>query len=262
MMSDNRPIGVFDSGVGGLTVLDKMIEQMPCEKFLYVADQGYCPYGIKSKEQIASRVVSVGKFLLSKGVKAIVIACNTASLYIDELRKITDIPVISVIEPTCLEAISLTKTKEVAVLATKATIEKGKYQHMLEEYGIKPYGIACSEFVDFVEQGDLTNPIGQKIVDEKIKTLLATNVDTVIHGCTHFSLLEPFMIETLGAKHYVACGKPTCERLKKILMDKNILNLSNDEKTLIIYTTGNKRNTIKTMKWFGRQYEDIVEVTI
>ena len=262
MTKNNKPIGVFDSGIGGLTVLEKLMEKFPNDDFVYVADQGHCPYGTKTEEQIAECVVNVGKYLIAKDVKAIVIACNTASLFIKHLQDITDIPVISVIEPTCKAAIESSVNKNIAVLATIATINKGKYQDLIKESGANPFGVACSEFVDFVENHELDDPLGQKIVDKKLECLKDKNVDTLIHGCTHFSLLEDKMRNVLGNINYVACGEPTSEKLYSILKEKDLIRTDSNDRYVKIYTTGSVENAAMNMKWFKKPHEEITKVEI
>ena len=261
-MTKNKPIGVFDSGIGGLTVLEKLMEKFPNEDFIYVADQGHCPYGTKTEEEIIECVLNVGKYLIAKDVKAIVIACNTASLFIKHLQDITDIPVISVIEPTCQAAVDKTKNGKIAVLATIATIKKGKYQELISLENKIAYGVACSEFVDFVENHELDDPLGQIIVNEKLDCLKGENVDTLIHGCTHFSLLEDKMRKVLGNINYVACGEPTSEQLYKILEEKELLNENNEGRYVRIFTTGSVENALMNMKWFKSPHEDIKKIEV
>lgn len=261
MNAKKLPIGVFDSGIGGLTVLEKLMEKLPNEDFIYVADQGHCPYGVKTEDEIRECVLNVGKYLLTMNVKAIVIACNTASLFINDLQAITDVPVISVIDPTCLKAINVTKEKKIAVLATKATINKGAYQKILKEHNIESIGVACSEFVDFVENYELDHPLGKKIVREKLECLVGSGIDTVIHGCTHFSLLEDNMKEILGNINYVACGEPTSQKLYEILNSKDLLN-NNNNRYVKIKTTGSKENALMNMKWFKKEHEPIEEIIL
>lgn len=260
MTNKNLPIGVFDSGIGGLTVLEKLMEKFPNEDFIYVADQGHCPYGTKSFDEIKECVLNVGKYLIANDVKAIVIACNTASLFIKYLQEITEIPVISVIEPTCMAAVNKTKVNKVAVLATVATINKGAYQELLKQNNVEPFGVACSEFVDFVENYELDNPLGQEIVNKKLEVLKDSGVDTLIHGCTHFSLLEDNMRKVLGDINYVACGEPTSDRLYEILKEKSLLRESNDSRYVKIGTTGSKENALMNMKWFKKEHEPIKEI--
>lgn len=260
-MIDNRPIGVFDSGIGGLTVLEELIKRFPNEDFVYVADQGHCPYGRKKDEEIIHCVLNVVDYLMKQNVKAIVIACNTASLFIDKVRSHVSIPVISVIDPTASYASKLTKNNKVAVLATIATITKGAYQERLIKNNITPYPLACSEFVDFVENHDLDDPIGQEIVSNKLNELKDSGVDTLIHGCTHFSILEDKMRKVLGDINYVACGYPTSLELERILKEKDLLN-NKVNPSVNIYTTGSVENAIATMKWFKAKHEEIIHIDI
>ena len=262
MRKQDNPIGVFDSGIGGLTVLEKMAERMPEENFYYVADQGHCPYGPKSPEQVAERVRKITEHLLRQNVKAIVIACNTASLRIAAAREITDVPVISVIPPTCAKAVSLTKTKKIAVLATEATIKSGAYQNRIEQAGAEAYGLACPEFVEFLETYPPDDPKGIALVREKLRDLEGKGIDTLIHGCTHFSLLEPQMREVLGNEiSYVACGDPTGEEVKKILEDRDERN--NGRKGVIrLFTTGDVEKAEKLMRWFRTEHEPLRKITI
>ena len=259
---NKQPIGVFDSGIGGLTVLDKIIEIMPNEDYIYVADQGHCPYGTKKEEEIIECVLNVGKYLIAKNVKAIVIACNTASLFIKYLREIVDIPVISVIEPTCEYAMKVSKNKRIAVLATDTTIRKAKYQNMLKDKGYEAFGVPCQDFVTFVETKELDDPEGEKIVRRYLTPLVDKDVDTVIHGCTHFSLLEDNMRKVLGDKNYVACGLPTAQALKEILTKSNSLNDENHHGYVKIYTTGKVENAKENMKWFKKNHEEIKHIDV
>ena len=256
-MNDKKPIGVFDSGVGGLTVLEKLVKMYPGENFIYVADQGYCPYGTKTKEEIEQRVLTVGKYLLSRGVKAIVIACNTASLFKQSLQNITDIPVISVIEPTARLACQLTKTKKVAVLATNATIKNGKYQRILEENGMEVFPVPASQFVDIIESNEINTEATLKTVTEKLAPLQNKGIDTVIHGCTHFGLLEFQMKKVLPDVTYVECGYPT-----SIILE-NVLQLSKDnvaKGSVEIYTTGKRNDFEAKIKWFTIPHQPIQEL--
>lgn len=256
-MNDKKPIGVFDSGVGGLTVLEKLVKMYPGENFIYVADQGYCPYGTKTKEEIEQRVLTVGKYLLSRGVKAIVIACNTASLFKQSLQNITDIPVISVIEPTARLACQLTKTKKVAVLATNATIKNGKYQRILEENGMEVFPVPASQFVDIIESNEMNTEATLKTVTEKLAPLQNKGIDTVVHGCTHFGLLEFQMKKVLPDVTYVECGYPT-----SIILE-NVLQLSKDnvaKGSVEIYTTGKRNDFEAKIKWFTIPHQPIQEL--
>lgn len=255
-------IGVFDSGVGGLTVLDKLVELMPNENYFYVGDQGHCPYGPKPQEYVGDRVEKICRYLEKKGAKAIVIACNTASLQIERGRKVCNIPIISVIQPTCAKAITLTKNKKVAVLATEATIKSGTYQKLLEKDYITPVPLACGEFVTFAESGDKDFSHKLELVKTKLEPIKNENFDTLIHGCTHFSLLEDAMKEVLGNINYVACGDPTSEELQKILKDANKLTTSTEKGWIKIFTTGKVKDSLKSMSFFEREHKKVKKISI
>lgn len=262
MKNDSRPIGVFDSGIGGLTVLDSLIEKFPNENFIYIADQKYCPYGVKTEKEIVEIVSRVIKKLIQLNVKAIVIACNTASLFIEEYQKITDIPIISVIEPTAALAIQTTKNKKIGILGTVATIKKGKYQKLLEEAHMEVYPLACSEFVDFLENNQEDEALGNKIVHQKIISLIDKGIDTLIFGCTHFSLLEEYIVKDLGCINYIACGEPTSLELAKKLKEKDLWNFQKNIGSVEIYTTGNKEQAIKVSKWFSKKHLPLEHIDI
>ena len=255
-------IGVFDSGIGGLTVLDDMAEMLPNENFYYVADQKHCPYGPKEQSYVGDRVAKICKHLEEKGAKAVVIACNTASLQIARGQEVCNIPIISVIDPTCASAIKATKNNKVAVLATIATIKSGKYQGLLEKANVKPIGLPCGEFVDFVEHHDLKDPLGLEIVSKKLEEIKFEDFDTLIYGCTHFSLLEPQIKSVLGEKNYIRCGLPTAEYVKDLLEKKNLLNKDNKEREIEIYTTGSVEETLVNMKWFTRDHKPVKNIEI
>lgn len=249
---NEKPIGVFDSGVGGLTVLDELVKTLPSEDYIYVGDEANCPYGTKTNEEIEKCVVNVVTYLIKQDVKAIVIACNTASLFIDKLKTLTTIPIIDVINPTSNYASMQSKSKRIGVIATNATIKKGTYQKLLEEKNIKVYPVACSEFVDYIETKDINSNDAYMLVHQKLSCLQNTNIDTLIYGCTHFSILEKQIKEVVGKDvNYIACGYPTSIELLSILKANNLLNKSTNKSTIHIYTTGDISKTLKAMSWYN-----------
>lgn len=256
-----NPIGVFDSGVGGLTVLEKLSKKFPREKFIYIADQGHCPYGTKTPDEIATRVEKITHYFLKRGVKAIVIACNTASVHIDAAKKITDVPIISVIQPTCATAVAITENKKVVVLATKSTANSGVYQNILKSAGIENIVLPCGEFVEFVETRELDDESGAKMVEERLAPIKSFNADVVVHGCTHFSLLQGFMQKTLGCGvKFVSCGEPTAEYLFNLLSEKGLL--SDGDGGIEIYTTGDEIKARRSMKWFLTPHKEAEKIYI
>ena len=257
-MSDNRPIGVFDSGIGGVTVLEKLVEMLPNEDFIYVGDTLNCPYGVKSAKEIASLVTNVAKYLIKDDVKAIVIACNTATANSSHLKDITDIPIIGVINPTADYAYKQSKNKNIAVLATNATIDSGKYKERLEKHFIKRgtrYYVKCSEFVPICEALQMGTEVAQKAVDEKLIDLRDKNIDLVICGCTHFGLLEKEIKANIPNCKLIDCGYPTGSFLIKTLKKKGLLNDKKEKGNIKIYTTGEAEQVENQIKWFKHDHE-------
>lgn len=263
MQNKEGPIGIFDSGVGGLTVLEKLMERFPNEDFIYVADQGHCPYGTKKDTEIIECALRVSKYLVEKKVKAIVIACNTASLFTEYIEKEIDVPVVSVIEPTCNMAIQVTKNKKVAVLGTIATIQKGAYQNRLHNHQIEVFGIACSEFVDFIENSSSDTVLGETLVNQKLACLKDKQLDTLIYGCTHFSILEEPIRKLLGNKiKYIACGEPTCQKLEEVFIQNQLYRNTSSHRYVKIETTGLVEQATKAMRWFKLPHESIVHIEL
>lgn len=261
MCERKQPIGVFDSGIGGLTVLEQLIKKFPNENFIYVADQGSCPYGTKSPCEIAERVESITSFLLARNVKAVVIACNTASVHIERAKSLTSKPVIGMIEPTCERAVQLTENKKIAVLATAATIESTAYQKLLEKSGITPVPLACGEFVELLESGFCGLSV-EDIVRNKLRQIENAGMDVLIYGCTHFSLLEPQVTKALGGVKCVACGQPAAELLEKVLNENRLENTVNSKGKVELYTTGSVIKAAETMKWFSCPHAPVRHIEI
>jgi len=262
MSNSNSPIGVFDSGIGGLTVLEQLIKMYPNEDFYYVADQGHCPYGTKSQEYVCDRVAKICKHMENIGCKGIVIACNTASLQIKRGIEVVNIPVVSVIPPTCAKAVKTSKNHKIAVLATVATIKSGTYQRLIEEANCIPVPLACSEFVDFVEHNSLDDPKGEELVRNKLSEIKDCGFDTLIHGCTHFSLLQDNMVKVVGNINFVACGEPTGEYLGNLLKEKDLMNKEDKVGNVKIFTTGSVESALENMKWFKNDHEPVKHIDI
>lgn len=222
----NRPIALFDSGVGGLTVLQSVMEVLPNESYVYLADNAFFPYGIKSYHELDERVTTITKYLVSLGVKAIVVACNTASLHIETIKKIANVPVVDVIIPTCNKVVGLTKSKRVCLLATDATVHSQRYQQVLKNSGVDVVPVPCSSFVPLAENYGCEQYLIGDVVRQKLASVVEGNFDTVILGCTHFGIIKQWIATILGNKLYVECGAPTALHLREVLLNNNLL--SND----------------------------------
>ncbi len=200
MSGDARPIGVFDSGIGGLTVLHEIAGLLPTEELIYLGDTARVPYGTKSKETVTRYSMENTRFLLSKNVKAVVVACNSASATsIPELRKSFDLPILGVIEAGVEEAMRRTESGNVGVIGTQATIRSGRYEKLLLERGAKTViGNPCPLFVPLAEEGWTDNDIAGQIAGIYLKPFCNGTVDTLILGCTHYPLLEGVIAKVVG----------------------------------------------------------------
>lgn len=194
-------IGVFDSGIGGLTVLHQIIEVLPNENTVYLGDTARAPYGSKSTETVLRYSFENSEFLAEKGVKMIVVACNTSTaIALERLRDSLILPIIGVIEPGVRRAVASTKNKKVGVIGTEATIQSGAYTRALQaaEAGIEVYSRACPLFVPLVEEGWTDNAVVDMTVRAYLGSLKQSGIDTLILGCTHYPLLKKAIRKYLG----------------------------------------------------------------
>jgi glutamate racemase len=211
--SDPRPIGVFDSGIGGLTVLRALIKAMPGERFVYLGDTARVPYGTKSADTVRTYSVGLAHILMQQNVKMIVIACNTASVHAADAIAdfIAPIPVISMVPPAAAAAIKATKNKHILVMGTQSTIRSGSYARAIEaiDPSVKVTGIATQLLVALAEEGWIDGPIARAAVERYIGPVFAGPVkpDTIILGCTHFPLLRDVIANVAGSDvTLIDCG--------------------------------------------------------
>jgi len=199
----NNPIGVFDSGLGGLTVVKELIRQLPSEDIVYYGDTARVPYGTKSRRSIISFSKENTKILLKHKVKMIIVACNSSSSYaLDSLRKEFRVPIIGVIGAGAQKAAVLTQNNRVGVIATSATIASGQYIKMVKHYKkvIKVFSKACPLFVPLVEEGWFTKPVTLEVAKNYLEFLKKSSIDTLILGCTHYPLLKRTIQKVMGKK--------------------------------------------------------------
>ncbi|MDP4094126.1 MAG: glutamate racemase [Bacillota bacterium] len=198
---DNRPIGVFDSGLGGLTVLKEIMELIPTESVVYFGDCGRAPYGTKSKEMVIKYTFQDIRFLLNQDIKMMVIACNTMSACSLELvQHDFNIPVIEVIQPGSRCAVRETRNKRVGVIGTSATVNSGIYEKTIKKIddSIEVYSQACPLFVNLAEEGWWDNDIAERITEEYLTPLKKEKIDTLVLGCTHYPLLSKVIQKVMG----------------------------------------------------------------
>lgn len=231
MSIDNKnaaPVGVFDSGVGGLTVAREIMRQLPNENLVYFGDTARVPYGSKSRDNIIRYSRQIIHFLKTKGVKAIVIACNTASaLALDVVREESDIPIIGVVEPGARAALQITQTKKIGVIGTEATVQSAMYGKIIK--GLDPtvsvIGKACPLFVPLVEEGFAKHKVTEEIIDYYLASMKESDIDSLILGCTHYPLLRSRIRAYLGDKiQLVNPAYETAMDLKYILKESGMEN--------------------------------------
>jgi glutamate racemase len=227
MNTNNAPIGIFDSGVGGLTVARAIIDQLPGESILYIGDTARGPYGPKSLAQVRSYALEIMDELVNAGVKAIVIACNTASAaMLRDARERYGIPVIEVIQPAVRRAVSATRSGKVGVIGTVATIESKAY---LDAFAAAPQlqitAKACPLFVEFVESGKTSGDEITKIAQDYLKSMQEAGIDTLVLGCTHYPLLTGVISYVMGNDvTLVSSAEETAKDLYRTLVENNLLN--------------------------------------
>lgn len=228
--NSTAPVGVFDSGVGGLTVAREIMRQLPCENIVYFGDTARVPYGSKSKNNIIRFSEQIIRFLKTKGVKAIVIACNTASaLALEAVQEETDIPILGVIAPGARAAVQATENGIIGVAGTEATIQSEMYTRVIRKMdpGAVVIGKPCPLFVPLVEEGFAKHRITEEVIDIYLSDMKKTDIDTMILGCTHYPLLRSRIKAYFGEKvHIVNPAYETAMDLKKVLAERGIENLS------------------------------------
>jgi glutamate racemase len=222
----NSPIGVFDSGVGGLTVAREIMRQLPNERIVYFGDTARVPYGNKSKETVMKYSRQIVHFLMTQQVKAIVVACNTASAYaLDELEHEVDIPIIGVVRPGARAAMEATKNGKIGVIGTEATISSGIYNRYIEknDRSVKIIGKACPLFVPLVEEGLWEDPVTDEIARRYLAELIDRDIDTLILGCTHYPMIRSTVGRIMGRQvTLVNPAYETARELKEMLLEKGL----------------------------------------
>ncbi|MGC9512203.1 MAG: glutamate racemase [Fidelibacterota bacterium] len=235
------PVGIFDSGLGGLTVYRQIRTLLPSENIIYLGDTARVPYGSKSTDTIRDFAIQITRFLLDQPVKAIVVACNTASsLALDAVRSLTDLPVVNVIDPGVQEAVNATHNGHVAVIGTTATIESGAYAARVQAMNpdIQIHAAACPLFVPLVEEGWEDHPVTQQIAREYLDPLVQENIDTLILGCTHYPILKPALKKILPSHiTIVDSSRVVARTLKEALTFHDVLHAQTNPGTDLFYVT-------------------------
>lgn len=222
---DNRKIGVFDSGLGGLTAVKEIMSLFPDESIVYFGDTGRVPYGTRSKDTILKYTYDDINFLLSCDVKMIVIACGTASsAALPEIKTEFDVPIYGVVDSGAYEAARVTKNNKIGIIGTTATIKSGAYKKYLAQYNpeVETYEQACPLFVPLVENGHFNTVVTKLVVEEYLKDIKEAGVDTLIMGCTHYPLLKSAIAEYMGdGVTLISPGEEVAKFLRKKINSDN-----------------------------------------
>jgi glutamate racemase len=226
----NRPIGVFDSGIGGLTVLKEIIGELPGESTIYLGDTARVPYGIRSAETVVRYSFENTSFLSSRNIKLLVVACNTASaVSLDAIKNRIPIPVIGVIEPGAKAAVRATRNKKIGVIGTEATVKSSSYTKAIKaiDESIEVYGLSCPLFVPLVEEGWTQGPVATLVAGEYLGGMKEKGIDTVVLGCTHYPLLKKVIAGVLGeGVTLIDSAIETAHEIKKAL---KVLGLNREQ---------------------------------
>lgn len=239
----DRPIGMFDSGIGGLTVLNALQKVLPKEKVVYLGDTARLPYGDKSPETILRYSIENSIFLMEHWIKVLVIACNTASsVAVEKLGQLFNIPVIGVIEPGAERAAQATRNGNVAVIGTRATIQSGAYERELQKRLPKGkiLSIACPLFVPLIEEGLHDHIATELLIAEYLKPLKEAQVDTLLLGCTHYLALEKVIRKQLGDHITIVDSASTCaEKVKQVLTENSLESSAGEKVSHLFYASDN-----------------------
>lgn len=255
--SKKRPIGIFDSGIGGLTVTKEIIKQLPNESIIYLGDTARVPYGTRSKEVVTKFALELADFLLKRQVKCLVVACNTiSSVALEEIEKVSPVPVIGVVKPAVKRAIQSTKSKKIGVIGTAGTIQSKAYENEIRKIDprITVVSTGCPLFVPLAEEGLHKHKATKLVAEDYLKEIIASKVDTLILGCTHYPLLYETIAETVGPSvTLIDSAGPTTEELKKILEKKDLLAERSNPTYEFLVTDAPERVLKVAGRFFGEE---------
>lgn len=283
---DERPIGIFDSGVGGLTVMEAVIKELPGENIMYLGDTARVPYGIRSEETVTRYSLEMTGFLISKGIKLLVVACNTASAFaLAAIKAKFDVPVIGVIRPGAKRAIEATRSKKIGIIGTEGTIRSNSYVHAINDLCgsrpviIKEHGTirfdryfeislgeltiftkACPLFVPLAEEGWASNDVAVLTARHYLEGLKKEPIDTLVLGCTHYPILKGVISGVMGDDIIlVDSARETAREIKEALVHYGIQNSASSNARRMFYVTDSPERFIKVGERFLEQKIEHIE---
>jgi glutamate racemase len=265
-MGDNRPIGVLDSGVGGLTVLRAIHDRLPLESTVYVADLLHFPYGPRYPEEVRGYAFDIIRYLQSRDVKMVVIACNTATAAaLNPAREVFDIPIVGVISPGAQAAVEATRRNLVAVISTEGTRLSQEYLHAIKELDptVGVYQKACPELVDIVEEGDAQTKRAEQALRRDLAEIVSLGADVLVLGCTHYPLLMP-AIEHVYPNTFtlVDSARTTAAKVERLLSHANMKATDGTPRHEIVVTGAPERFHEVAAVLFGESVPDVREVNL
>lgn len=243
---DCRPIGVFDSGMGGISVLAKAIEELPYESFFYFGDNAFAPYGLKSRDEILSRCLYIVDYFLNEGCKAILIACNTAtSVAVKELRARYSLPIIGM-EPALKLAAEKQPEGQIAVLATPLTLRLEKFQNLMSSYGEHAIPVPCPLLVEYIEHFEVDTSLVKNYVREQLLAHNVTHPSSIVLGCTHFSFVRRLLQEEYPHTDFVDGTLGTINQLRRKIA--NMTTAQDAKSTIKLFSSSEDPETLQNMK--------------
>lgn len=265
-MGDPRPIGVFDSGVGGLTVLRAIQELLPLERTVYVADILHFPYGPRYPEEVKAFAIDIIRYLQSREVKLVVIACNTASAAaLNHARELFEVPIVGVISPGAQAAVESTRRKQVAVISTEGTRLSQEYLHAIKEFDptVGVYQKACPGLVELVEDGDADSPRAERVLREELEEVDRAGADVLVLGCTHYPLLRPTIERVFPGRFIlIDSAETTARKVQRHLEHANMAADQGPAEQEILVTADAERFAKVAHVLFGESLPEVGEVEI
>ncbi|MDR0956648.1 MAG: glutamate racemase [Endomicrobium sp.] len=262
--TNNNPIGIFDSGFGGLTVMSEINKILPLESLIYFGDTAHIPYGTKSKGAVIKFSKEIASFLVKNRVKLIVIACNTASAFaLSILKKTFDVPIIGVIESGAEASVLASKSKNIGVIGTEGTVNSNSYINEINKISkSNVYQQACPLFVPLVEEGWISGKIADAVVKKYMAPLLKKHIDTLVLGCTHYPLLKGILRKNVDKKIvFIDSAKTVAREVVKVLRQKSLLANKNGNKFLKFYVSDNPEKFQKIgNNFFWRKINNVRKV--
>lgn len=266
MTEEQRPIGIFDSGIGGLTVLKEIFSRLPNENTIYLGDTARVPYGIRSPETVTRYSFENTRFLSSKDIKILVIACNTASsVSLDAVRRNFPVPVVGVIEPGAKAAVAATVKKKIGVIGTDATVSSGSYTRAIKaiDASIDVFGIPCPLFVPLVEEGWMDDQITEMVAERYLADMRNKDIDTLVLGCTHYPLLKQVLSKVMGdAVTLIDSAVETADTISAILDAQGLMNMQGQVRHEFYVTDSPQKFLSVGERFLGRAIENIEKIQL